>query len=123
MGTSIYGRWHVRDYKLSQVYALDQSQIDSLVGARLEYGIASLWTNVDGAGSVVTGYERETVTSGQLEEDFGVSSADLGIVEDELVYYQVSAQKDSPFGCFFYLLDQDHALIYYEGVFFEAERE
>ncbi len=123
VGTSIYGRWHVRDYKLSQIYALDQSQIDSLLGARLEYGIASLWTNVDGAGSVVMGYERETVTSGQLEEDFGVSSADLGIVEDELVYYQVSAQKDSPFGCFFYLLDQDHALIYYEGVFFEAERE
>lgn len=121
--TSIYGRWQVTGYHLPGVYALSQSEIDGLVGTRLEYGITSLWTNTDGERDPVTGYERETVTIEELEEVYRINGDDLGISEDETVYYQVNAERDSLFGCFFYLIDSEHALIYYEGVFFEAERE
>lgn len=121
--TSIYGRWQVGSYKLSGVYALSQDEIDSLVGARLEYGVTSLWTNTDGELNNVNGYERETVAAQDLEADYRISRDDLGISGDEVVYYQVDAEKDSTFGCSFYLIDPEHALIYYEGVFFEATRE
>lgn len=105
------------------VYALSRQEIDNLVGTRLEYGATFLWINIDEEASNVTAYKRETVTAGQLEDDFRVNSASLGISGDEVVFYQVSAEKDSLFGCFFYLIDPAHALIYYEGVFFEAVRE
>lgn len=121
--TSIYGRWQITGYKLPGVYALSQGELDSLAGARLEYGITSLWTNMEGERSTVTGYERERVPVEDLEADFGINREDLGITADELVYYQVNAEKESLFGCFFYLVDPEHALIYYEGAFFEAARE
>lgn len=121
--TSIYGRWQVRSYVLPGVYALSQNEIDSLVGARLEYGINSLWTNTDGETSDVTGYEKETVAVNDLEEDFQFDRENLGISTDELTYYQVHAEKEDLFGTFFYLIDSEHALIYYEGVFFEVTRE
>lgn len=121
--TSIYGRWQVRSYVLPGVYALSQNEIDSLVGARLEYGINSLWTNTDGETSDVTGYEKETVAVNDLEEDFQFDRENLGVSTDELTYYQVHAEKEDLFGTFFYLIDSEHALIYYEGVFFEVTRE
>ncbi|MCM1127015.1 MAG: M56 family metallopeptidase [Lachnospiraceae bacterium] len=121
--TSIYGRWRVTDYKLPDVYALTQEEIDSLTGARLEYGNAFLWTNVDGETRETTGYEKSMVTMEELEEEFRISGENLGLDAEELVSYQVETQGDSLFGCFFYLADAEHALIYYEGVFFEAVRE
>lgn len=122
-GTSIYGRWQVSGYKLPGVYALSQNEIDSLADARLEYGITSFWTNADGERSTVTGYEREVVTAEELETYYRINKDELGITADDLVYYQVNAEKESLFGCFFYLVDAEHALIYYEGVFFEVVRE
>ena len=81
-----------------------------------------MWTNVDGETNAVTGYEREVVATGQLEEDFRVDGAALGITGDEVVSYRVNTQNEFQFGCFFYLIDSEHALIYYEGAFFEAVR-
>ncbi len=121
-GTSIYGRWRVEGYHLPGIYALSQQEIDSYADARLEYGAASMWTNVDGETNAVTGYEREVVATGQLEEDFRVDGAALGITGDEVVSYRVNTQNEFQFGCFFYLIDSEHALIYYEGAFFEAVR-
>lgn len=122
-GTSIYGRWQITGYALPGVYALPQEEIDSYVGVRLEYGIDSLWRNTDGERSTVIRYGKETVTAEELEESYRISSASLGITAGELTYYHVNTEQDSLFGCFFYLTDSGHALIYYEGVFFEAARE
>lgn len=121
--TSIYGRWRVSGYKLPGVYALTQEEIDGYASARLEYGNAFWWTNVDGENRNVEGYEKSTVTMDELAADFRINSENLELSVDELEYFQVEAEGDSLFGQFFYLVDSDHALIYYEGVFFEAVRE
>ncbi len=120
---SIYGRWRISGYKLPGVYALTQEEIEGYVDARLEYGITSLWTNMDGDQHTVTGYERRILTADQLQEEYRMNREQLGLSTDDLIAYQVEAEQDSLFGCFFYLVDSDHALIYYEGVFFEAVRE
>ena len=59
----------------------------------------------------------------ELAADFRINSETLELAVDELEYFQVEAEGDSLFGHFFYQVDSDHALIYYEGVFFEAVRE
>lgn len=82
-----------------------------------------MWTNVDGAQSTVTGYERNMITVEELEADYRINRDKMGLTEDNLVSYQVNAEKESLFGCFFYLVDAEHAYVYYEGVFFEAVRE
>lgn len=121
--TSIYGRWKVSGYKLPGIYALTQEEIDSYASARLEYGNAFLWTNIDGETQNVDRYEKSTVTMDELAADFRINSENLELAVDELEYFQVETEGDSLFGHFFYLVDSDHALIYYEGVFFEAVRE
>lgn len=121
--TSVYGRWQISGYKLPGVYALSQEEIDGYVGAGMEYGVASLWTSLDGEERAVEGYERRTVTIQEMEADFSISRDALELTAGELTFYQLNGQQDSLFGTFFYLVDTDHALIYYEGVFFEAERE
>lgn len=121
--TSIYGRWKITGYKLPGVYALSQEKIDLYANARLAYGIVSLWTNIDGENRAVKGYEKSTVTMEELGQEFGINGEMLELNAGELVSFRVEAEGDSLFGHFFYLIDTDHALIYYEGVFFEAVRE
>lgn len=123
VNASIYGRWKVTGYKLPGVYALTQEEIDRYAGARLEYGNAFLWTNVDGKNQYVEGYEKSIVTMDELAANFHINGENLELAADELEYFQMDAEGESLFGHFFYLVDSNHALIYYEGVFFEAIRE
>lgn len=121
--TSIYGRWKITGFELPGVYALAQDEIDQYAGARLEYGVTSLWTSTGGESQMVGSYEKSMVTMEELGQDFGINVNNLELEVNELVSFQVEAEGESLFGHFFYLTDPDHALIYYEGVFFEAERE
>lgn len=121
--TSIFGRWKITGYKLPGIYALSQDEIDQYANARLEYRIAYLWTNVEGENREVESYDKSIVPVEELGQDFGISGEQLELNVNELASFQVEAEGDSLFGHFFYLVDTDHALIYYEGVFFEAVRE
>ena len=54
-----------------------------------------------------------------------VDVAAMGFSTTSLDYFELEGVSDSAslFGQFFYQIDADNALIYYEGVFFRAVRE
>lgn len=125
MRTSIYGRWKVTEHISSTgISALSQEEIESFENTQLEYGM--YWYK-QGSNDpcTVDHYRKETVTSGVFEEDFSTSVSAMGISAAEFDYYELEGVPDSSslFGQFFYQIDADNALVYYEGVFFRAIRE
>lgn len=124
--TSIYGMWKVTEHIQPEgVYALSEEEIKSLENKHLQYG--RYWYKVLGDENpyTVDNYRKETVTAEQFEEDFMVDMAAMGFSTTSLDYFELEGVSDSAslFGQFFYQIDADNALIYYEGVFFRAVRE
>ena len=124
--TSIYGMWKVTEHIQSAgVYALSEEEIKSLENKHLQYG--RYWYKVlsDENAYTVDNYRKESITVEQFEEDFMVDVAAMGFSTTSLDYFELEGVSDSAslFGQFFYQIDADNALIYYEGVFFRAVRE
>lgn len=119
----IYGIWTITDRIMpSGVYALSDEQIQAIIGTRLEYTEDSCRRSLTGTVESVNQYTVGVITGEQLEEDFGMSAEALGVAGMELQYYEVDWDSMDLFGQFFYQIDKDNALVYYEGVFFRAER-
>ena len=123
--TSIYGRWKVTEHiPPTGIYALSQEEIESFEGTSLEYG--RYWYRWDSQDScTVENYKKELVTAGEFEEAFQTSTVDMMLVTTAFDYYELEGVRgaDSLFGQYFYQIDSDNALIYYEGVFFRVTRE
>ena len=126
MRTSIYGMWKVTEHiPPTGIYALSDEEIESLEGTHLQYGI--YWYKLLGSDDIYTvdNYRKESVTAREFEEGFRTDIGNMGLSTTAFDYYELEGVSDSAslFGQFFYQIDSDNALIYYEGVFFRAVRE
>lgn len=125
MRTSIYGRWKITGYiSFTGISALSQEEMESFENTQLEYGMY-WYKQGSNDPSTVDHYRKETVTSGTFEQDFGTSINTMGISAMKFDYYELEGVQNSTtlFGQNFYQIDENNALIYYEGVFFQAVRE
>ena len=125
MRTSIYGRWKVTEHiPPTGIYALSEEEIESFENTQLVYGI--YWYK-QGSNDpyTVDNYRKETIAASVFEEDFKADISVMGLSATEFDYFELEGVEDSAslFGQYFYQIDTDNALIYYEGVFFRAVRE
>ncbi len=122
----IYGNWTITRYMTSGIYALSQEEIQNLIGTTIEYANNYMNSGVDQKKYSVKQYHKELVTAREFDESFKLSTGDdLGIAAIGFDYYELEIEEDisyNPFGKFFYQIDAENALIYYEGVFFWAEK-
>ena len=102
----------------AQVYAMSQEEIEEVIGNKLSYAPVSFAWN---GNTMSTSYSDKTYSANQFSEDFGIQSSELGMKEKE--FLAVSVLTEGNFiGQNFYVIDENNLLVYYEGVFFKAER-
>ncbi|WP_124065435.1 hypothetical protein [Clostridium sp. E02] len=113
--TNFYGDYQITACRgTATAYALSQEEIDAVIGSSLNYQANSFNT-------MAAGYEEETYPTDRLYEDFRVKPTDLGITKKEVTVVSVLLEGDF-IGGYFYILDENTLLVYYEGVFFEAKK-
>lgn len=114
-----YGEYRITSCKGTAIaYAMSQEEIDATIGNVLSYQESTYAFN----GNIIDTNYHETIYSvNQMFDDFGIQASKLGIEEKEILL--VTALTEGDFiGNYLYVLDENTLLIYYEGVFFEAER-
>ncbi len=114
----LYGSWTVTDYIIpAGVYVLSTDEINSYIGTSLQYG-ADYFQSADGNFSVPM-YNRELVGWQDFSNLFGKHTLkNAGILSKNIDSYNLDVPGDAPFGCFVYLYDSHHGLVFYEGVLF-----
>lgn len=125
MRTSIYGMWKVTEHiPPTGIYGLSEEEIESFEGARLQYGMHWYKKNTEDP-CTVDNYRKETITAEEFEESFRTNIESMGLSAASFDSFSLEGVSGatSLFGQFFYQIDADNALIYYEGVFFQAVRE
>lgn len=124
-----FGSWQVTDYRASRIYALSQEEIEEF----LTYGLAYYEDGFSLQGTMVVEgdleYAHTDYTKEEVEEQFNIDMTGWWNESDTIAYIGIiSAESDeSPslrycFGTEFFVIDSDTIWIYYEGVFFRAER-
>ncbi len=114
-----YGDYRITACKgTAAVYAMSQEEIDAAIGNTLSYQAASYAWN---GNTMATSYQEETYSTDQLSEDYGIEASELGIKDKEVLAVTVLTEGEY-IGNYFYVLDENTLLLYYEGVLFEAER-
>lgn len=123
--TSIYGRWKVTEHiPPDGICALSPEEIESFENTQLVYG--RFWYKQGSEDNLtVENYKKELLTAQEFEESFRVNMGEMGFLSDSITFYELEGVNDSAslFGQFFYQIDKDNALIFYEGVLFRAVRE
>ncbi|MCM1541144.1 MAG: hypothetical protein NC121_07775 [Blautia sp.] len=130
-GTTIYGKWKVTEHiPPAGIYALSDEEIKSFEDIHLEYGrywyyMGSQPYNYDVPAYTVENYRKEKIYASQFEEGFRTNLDTMGLSVTEFDYFELEGVEDSAplFGRYFYQIDANNALIWYEGVFFRAVRE
>lgn len=113
----LYGSWTVTGYIIPDgINALSADQIDSYIGTSLQYG-ADYFQSADGNFSVPM-YNREVVSWEDFSDLFGNALKNAGILSKSIDSYTLDVPGDAPFGCFVYLYDSHHGLVFCEGVLF-----
>ena len=113
----LYGSWTVTGYIVPDgIYALSAEQIDSYIGTSLQYG-ADYFQSADGNFSVPM-YNRELVSWEEFSNLFGNALKNARILSKSIDSYNLDVPGDAPFGCFVYLYDSHHGLVFCEGVLF-----
>lgn len=123
--TSIYGMWKVTEHiPPAGIYGLSEEEIESFENTYLQYGMHWYKKNTEDP-CTVDNYRKETITAEEFEESFRTNIEAMGISATSFDSFSLEGVSgaDSLFGQFFYQIDADNALIYYEGVFFRAVRE
>jgi hypothetical protein len=117
--TVYYGDYSiVKCVGTAQVYAMSQDEIEEVIGNALSYAPVSFAWN---GNTMSTSYSEKTYSANQFSEDFGIQASELGMKEKE--FLAVSVLTEGNFiGQNFYVIDENNLLVYYEGVFFKAER-
>lgn len=124
MFASYYGDFRVTACKgTTDIYALTDEEIEDRIGTTLSYQTGIFIRN----GNIIVDltqneFSEKSYSTDDLSKDFRVNINDLGITEKEILAVTVEVDGDL-FGTNFYVLDENTLLIYYEGVFFEADRE
>ncbi len=114
-----YGDYLITECEgVSKAYAMSQEETDAAIGNTLSYHAASYSWNEN---TMATGYQEEIFSTERLSEDYGIEVSALGIMEKEVLAVTVLTEGDF-IGQNFYVLDDNTLLVYYEGVFFKAER-
>jgi hypothetical protein len=120
---SYYGDFRVTACKgTAAAYALSQEEIEDIIGTTLSYQADSYVYNKNAMDISQYGYGQDLYNTDNMYIDFNVSASDLGITEEEVLAVGILVEGDM-FGSYFYVLDENTLLIYYQGVFFEACRE
>ena len=101
-------------------YAMSEEEIDGYIGTTLDYQNTVFLFNGEPIDLPEDGYTEQAYRAEQFTQDFKTSASDLGITQDEVLSVYLNVEGNI-FGNYFYVLDDDTLLIYYEGVFFEAK--
>lgn len=124
---SLYGIWQVVDYRPSQVYALSQQEIEEFLTCRVSYYEDRFVRDGQSGELENFGYTflDGYMFQGYLWEDIGRDfQADLTEWWNgsEMVPMGWITSEAGFFGDTFFLVDEEQMWIYYEGVFFRAEK-
>lgn len=124
-----FGSWQVTDYRASRIYALSQEEIKEFLTYGVAYYEDAFFLNGTPVEAEDMGYVSMDYTKEEVEEQFNIDMTDWWNEGDTIAYIGIiSAESDeSPslrycFGTEFFVIDSDTIWIYYEGVFFRAER-
>lgn len=101
-------------------YAMSQEEIDGCIGTTLSYQPSLFLYNGEPVELPQDGYIEEAYPTDQFPQDFKTTASDLGIDEEEVLSVTLNVEGNI-FGNYFYVLDDDTILVYYEGVFFEGK--
>lgn len=101
-------------------YAMSQEEIDGCIGTTLSYQPSLFLYNGEPVELPQDGYLEEAYPTDQFTQDFKTTASDLGIEEEEVLSVTLNVEGNI-FGNYFYVLDDDTILVYYEGVFFEGK--
>lgn len=114
-----YGEYRITACKGTAVaYAMSQEEIDAVIGNELSFQDSIYTWN----GNIIdTDYYETSYSVDQMTEDFGIQASELGIEGKEVLLVTASTEGNFIWN-YLYVLDENTLLIYYEGVFFEAER-
>lgn len=117
-----YGKYQVTScLGTAATYAMSEEEINEKLGKTLSYSGAEV---VYGEAVIAVseyGYEEESYPVDRLYSDFRIQAADLGITSTEITAVSVLTEGNF-FGNYFFVVDSDNLIVYYEGVFFEAKR-
>lgn len=124
---SLYGTWQVLDYKPSQVYALSQQEIEEFLECRVSYYKDRFVRDGQSAGSENFGY---TFLDGYLFQGYAWEDIKRDFQADLTEWWNGNSMvpmgwitsETGFFGDTFFLADEEQMWIYYEGVFFRAEK-
>lgn len=118
-GINYYGTWKITGCAgTAPVYALSDEEINAKTGTTVSY--TRNWYVWNGTETWIPGYEIAQKTADSFREDYRVALADLGVDADKIV--EVTADSGEGFGNYFFVVDKDTLLIFWDGVFFTAER-
>ncbi|MDE7435766.1 MAG: hypothetical protein K2N01_08130 [Lachnospiraceae bacterium] len=118
---SFYGSWQVEDYRTCQIYALSQQEIEEFLTYEVAYDEGGFLLNGQPVELEHFEYAFADYMLEDIENDFCV---DLTEWRDEKMTVPMGdiASDENFFGATFFPVDTDTLWIYYEGVFFRAER-
>lgn len=123
VNASINGKWIVTGYILPRIYALSNEEIEGYIGTELIYDSSSFMSVSYTTKQNICGYYQELVIAREVEEMYHVNLAASEISAAAFRYYEAQGIRDPLFGAYIYMIDEDNALIDYEGVLFIAKRE
>lgn len=101
------------------VSALSQEEVDEYIGVTLDYQDNVFLYNGEPIDLPQDGYIEQPYPTEQFAQDFKTQASELGLTMDEVLSVTLNVEGNI-FGNYFYVLDDDTLLVYYEGVFFEA---
>lgn len=118
-GINYYGTWKITGCAgTTPVYALSNEEIDAKTGTTVSY--KGNWYVWNGEETWIPEYNIAQKTADSFREDYRVALSDLGVQTDKIV--EVTADLGEGFGNHFFVVDKDTLLIFWDGVFFTAER-
>lgn len=118
-GVNYYGTWKIAGCAgTTPIYALSNEEIDAKTGTTVRY--TGNWYTWNGEETWIPGYNVARKTAEEFQEDFRIALSGLGVQADKVV--EVTADSGEGFGNHFFVVDKDTLLIFWDGVFFTAER-
>lgn len=121
----LYGTWQVTDYKPCRIYAMSQQEIDAFSTCKVSYyedRFVLEGQNVENFGyTFLNGYTFQGYAWADINQDFQVDLTEWWKGNEVIPMGQISSDEGF-FGDIFFRSDEDHIWIYYEGVFFQAEK-
>ena len=117
----LYGTWQVVDYKTCQIYAMSQQEIEEVLTYKVAYYEDGVSLNGQQVRLENFGYTFVDYAQAELSQDFNVDLTEWWNGSMSVSMGQILSDEGF-FGDTFFPADADHLWIYYNGVFFRAEK-